>query len=118
MWEIDFFETNNGRCPMDAFLAKLSKTKDLPYIDNAMKQLEEHGYKLERPHAAFLRDEIYELRVKTINGRFRFFYFFFDGNKIIMTHGFKKKTREVPPEQINKAIKYREIYYSEKGEKQ
>jgi phage-related protein len=117
MWEIEFFITDNGRCPTKDYFEELSEKKDLPYILNALDQLSEHGYKLDRPKAAFLRDEIYELRVKTINGQFRFLYFFFDGNRIIVTHGFKKKIRKVQTKDIEKAKEYRKIYYLRKGVK-
>jgi phage-related protein len=112
MWEIEFFEKENGHCPVEEFLDGLSPKKDLPYIDNAMNQLEELGYKLRRPQAAPLQDGIYELRVKTINGKFRFLYFFYDRNKIIITHGIKKKTGSVPQPELDHALEYRSIYYS------
>jgi phage-related protein len=117
MWDIDFFETDNGKCPTEEFLSKLSKKKELPYVDNALKQLEEHGYKLDRPKAALLEDGIYELRVKTIYGHTRLLYFFFDGNKIIVTHGFRKKDDKVDPKEITRAKDYRRIYYERKGAK-
>ena len=112
MWEIEFFEKENGRCPVAEFLSELSPKKDLPYIDNAFSMLEEHGYQLRRPHCDYLRDDIYELRIKTLNGRFRFFYFFFDKNRIVITHGISKKTRVVEPKEIGRAIEYRAVYFS------
>lgn len=117
MWEVEFFEKDNGRCPVAEFLAGLSPKKDLPYIYNSIKQLEEHGYRLKRPHAAFLKDGIWELRVKTINGNFRFFYFFFEKDKIIITHGIKKKTSAVNPQEIEYAKECRAIYITKKGSK-
>jgi phage-related protein len=119
MWEIEYFEKDNGRCPVEEYLAELSPKKDLPYIMNAFDQLAEIGNRLQRPHAAHLEDEIWELRVKTINGQFRFFYFFFgEENQIIITHGFKKKTRQIPKIELARAKEYRSIYLSRKGKKQ
>ena len=37
-------------------------------------------------------------------------YFFIIGKKIIITHGFRKKTQKTPPEEIAKAKNYREDY--------
>ena len=110
MWEIEFFIKDNNRCPTKDFLDDLSPTQDLPYINNRFKQLEEHGNKLRRPHADFLEDGIWELRVKTRSGQFRFFYFFFDGIQVIITHGLHKKTRAIPRAEIKRAQEYRSIY--------
>lgn len=110
MWEIDFWTTLGGRCPVDDFLSKLDQKKDLPYIENSIAQLEKHGNQLRRPQADYLRDKIYELRVRTRNGQFRFLYFY-DGIKIIITHGFRKKTSKTPDHQINLAIGYRKDYF-------
>jgi phage-related protein len=115
MWEVEYFEKDNGRCPVDEFLAGLSPKKDLPHIVNSLEQLEEHGNNLRRPYVDFLKDDIWELRVKTINGKFRFFYFFFDNNKIIITHGIKKKTGAVDPKEIERAKEYRANYLLRKG---
>ncbi len=115
MWMIEFFEKDNGRCPTRDFLDKLSPAVDLPHIMERFGQLEEHGYKLDRPLAAHLGDGIYELRVKTINGPFRFFYFFFVEQTIIITHGRKKK--EVTQADQRLADEYRTIYYARHGKK-
>lgn len=115
MWKLERFVKDNGRCPVDDFLDELSPRKDLPYIQLKFDMLAEHGYKLDRPHAAHLGDQIYELRVKTVNGQFRFFYFFFAGDKIIITHGIKKKTDQVPESEIEQANSYRNIYYQRHG---
>lgn len=117
MWNIISFEKDNGRCPISDFLEALSPRNDLPYIKNRFEQLAEHGYKLDRPLAAHLGDGIYELRVKTINGQFRFFYFFFSGDDIIVTHGMRKKSQKVPEAEIKLAKEYRSIYFARYGKK-
>ena len=78
---------------------------------NALEQLAEHGYHLDRPHVAYLRDDIYELRVKTRNGNFRCLYFFYHRERIVVTHGFKKKTQKTPEAEIQRAVEYRRDYY-------
>lgn len=115
MWEVIFYTLSSGRCPVEDFLEGLNKEKDLPYIVHSFDQLEKFGNQLRRPQADYLRDKIYELRVSTRNGQFRFLYFF-DYNNIIVTHGFRKKTRKVPKKQIDLAIKYKNMYY-ESGER-
>jgi phage-related protein len=110
MWEIEFFTLPSGRCPVNDFFDTLDKKKDIPYIMHEIDLLEELGYELRRPHAAPLKDKIYELRPQTETGNYRFFYFFFDKNKIIFTHGFKKKKGPVGNHQLELAKKYRLSY--------
>jgi phage-related protein len=114
MWDVEFFETDNGRCPVQEFLDGLSPIKDLPYIEHEIKLLEEHGYKLDMPHCGFLGNDIYELRIKTINGQLRLLYFFFYNKRIVITHGFKKKSIKVPPKEIKRAQDYMVVYYARK----
>jgi len=109
MWEVEFYELESGRCPVNDYLETLNDKLDLPYIMHEIDLLEELGYELRRPHAAPLRDKIYELRPETVSGKFRFLYFF-DKDKIIITHGFKKKKGPVGNHQIELAIKYRKSY--------
>ncbi|MFC2289530.1 MAG: type II toxin-antitoxin system RelE/ParE family toxin, partial [Treponema lecithinolyticum] len=58
-------------------------------------------------YSDYLDDGIFELRTKQGSNIVRSLYFFFVGSKIIITHGFRKKT---PPEEIEKAKKYRADY--------
>jgi phage-related protein len=120
MWVVEFYERPNGRCPVQEFRDGLNKRTDLPYIDRAFDHLAEYGHRLDRPYASYLRDDIWELRVKTINGQFRFFYFFFEGERIIITNGWHKKSKakNITDTEIKKAIEYRADFYSRyKGQK-
>lgn len=76
MWRISFYEKENGRCPVRDFLDGLNPKNDLPFIARAVERLKEFGYRLDRPHVGYLRDDIYELRVKTVDRQIRIFYFF------------------------------------------
>jgi phage-related protein len=117
MWTIEFFEKDNGRCPTDDFLDELSPKTELPYIRNRFDQLAEIGNKLKWPIVEHLGDGIYELRVKANRVQFRFFYFFFIGDTIVVTHGIKKKTQKVPEPEIKRAKEYRRIYFDRHGMK-
>ena len=83
-----------------------------------MALLEEKGTELRLPYSRHLDDGIFELR--TIQGKniIRNLYFFFVGSKIIMTHGFKKKTNKTPPEEIDRAKEYRKVYQAKHPQKE
>jgi len=51
-----------------------------------------------------------ELRISVSKEEARIFYFFTIGNRIILTHGFIKKTQKTPPKEIEKALAYKADY--------
>ena len=81
--------------------AKVLRTIDL---------LKNNGPFLREPYSKSLEDEIFELRIKQENNITRVLYFFFIGNKAILTNGFIKKTQKTPKNVIETAKKYREDY--------
>jgi phage-related protein len=113
-WIVEFYKKVNGRCPTAEFLDSLSNEEKV-FIKRLIQRLEEYGTELDRPYVASLRDHIWELRKKTHQGNIRLLYFFFDGNKFIITHGFKKKSSKVPDNEIMKAVEYRNEYFSRIG---
>ncbi len=108
-WVVEFYRKANGRCPTEEFLDSLTNEEKV-FIRRAIQRLEEFGNQLQRPYAAPLRDHIMELRKRTHQGNVRLLYFFFDGEKFIITHGFKKKSDKVPASEIDKAIEFRKDY--------
>jgi len=109
MYNIYFYEKLNGKIPVKEFLNKLNtkmKTKALREI----VLLREHGRDLKEPHVKYMKKGIFELRVKTGSDISRIFYFFFSGDKIILTNGFIKKTQKTPVKEIEKAIEYKSEY--------
>ncbi len=74
-WIVDFYERANGRKPALEFFNSLS-TDEKVFVARGFKRLEEHGNKLPRPHSAPLGNGLFELRVRFMNVRFRFIYFF------------------------------------------
>jgi phage-related protein len=112
MWTIEFYETPKGTCPTQEFLDNLNKTSELPYAEYEIDQLAKFGYKLDRPHAAPLRDKVYELRIRPQHKQFRLLYFFFYQEKIIISHGIYKKGKNVESVEIDKAIRNRTDYFA------
>ena len=59
-------------------------------------------------------DGLYEIRVQTGSDIFRIFCFFNQGQLVVVTSGFQKKTQKTPKQEIEKAIKIKEEYFNEK----
>ncbi len=108
-WTIEFYEKETGRCPTQEFLDTLSE-EELVFIENAFKRLRKHGNQLKRPYIDILKNGIWELRVQTHHARYRFLFFFYHGNMIIVTHGIVKKSQKVPSSEIEKAIEFKKHY--------
>src|SRR3989338_3757895 len=103
-YEVLFYETQDRSCPTDDFLDGLG-VKVRAKLEKWIEQLEFHGPNLPRPFADVVRGKIRELRLRFASVHYRFLYFFV-GKKIIVTHGFIKKTAQVPEEEIVRAISY------------
>jgi phage-related protein len=109
MYEIIYFDTDGGRLPAYEFIRAL-EPKMRAKVLSSLALLEEQGPRLREPHSAFLRDGIYELKVKLGSNITRVLYFFVVGKRIILTNGFIKKTQKTPSGEIEKAIKYKKEY--------
>ena len=97
---------------MDEFLDGLPvkvRAKLMKWIE----RLEEMGPDLPRPYADLVQGKIRELRLVFASNQIRCLYFF-DGRKIILTHGFLKKTDKVPENEIERAINTMKEYFNEK----
>lgn len=114
-WLVEFYETESGEKPCLDFLNTL-EVKLRAKVFRDLMLLEQYGNELRLPYSEHLDDGIFELR--TIQGKniVRNLYFFIVGKKIIVTHGFKKKTQKTPPEEIQKAKKYRADYKTRQQE--
>ena len=68
-----------------------------------IERLEELGYDLRRPEADYLRDGIYELRVRHQSVHYRILYFFHD-RIAVLSQGLTKED-VVPDREINLALR-------------
>lgn len=109
MFEIVFYKKEDDTKPVAEFMNSLDvkmKRKTLQEI----QLLKEFGKELREPYSKSLKDGLFELRVQQSNNISRIFYFFFDGQKIVMTNGLIKKTQKTPKSEIDKALKYKADY--------
>ena len=113
-WKIIFYEDEKG-CPVKDFMKTLVED-DNEWMTLCIEQLKNDAFRLRRPQCDYLRDGIYELRVKLSGDNTRTLYFFCYETNIVLTHTFIKKTQKVPKKEIEKAIKYKEKY-SQKNQK-
>lgn len=99
--EVVIFAAEDGSSPLLAWMDDLQvKARDKCTV--RIERLAERGHELRRPEADYLRDDIYELRVRHGNVHHRILYFFHEG-RAILSHGCTKED-VVPPAEIDHAI--------------
>lgn len=60
------------------------------------------------PYSRYLEDGIFELRIVQGSDIIRVMYFIAVGDRVILTHGFVKKTQRTPRSEIDRAKSLRE----------
>ena len=108
-----FFREASGKAPVVQWLEDLRRgdRKALMKCVAAIKRLAACGHELRRPIADYLREDIYELRIKCRHVNFRVFYFFHGRTVAVLTNGLAKEGA-VPAEEIDRAIRRREMFRS------
>ena len=114
MYKVYFYQKGNGDTPARSFTRSFPDNV-IGKIDKWIERLQEHGPNLRRPIADKVRDKIYELRLSFGHLEPRFLYFFHERN-IIITHGFLKKTKEIPSQEIDRAINYMNDFLIREGD--
>ena len=108
-YEVILFEKDNGERPVRDFIwSQDSKMK--AKLIGLLDVLEEKGNQLREPYSKSLGDGIFELRCSVGNNITRVLYFFYYGERIILTNGFIKKTQKTPKKEIELANKRRREY--------
>jgi phage-related protein len=97
-----FYRYDDGSVPLLEWLDGLPrKAQDKCRVK--IERLRELGHELRRPEADFLRDGIYELRVRLQRVNYRMLYFFHGGSAAVLSHGLQKE-RQVPVREIDAAV--------------
>ncbi len=105
-WKVLYYTSKDGKIPVGEFINSRSVNNQMK-IASIIDYLEEKGVNLPRPYSDYLRDGIYELRIKLSGDETRTLYFFCFETYIVLTHCFIKKSDKVPDIEINKAIAYK-----------
>ena len=108
-FEVEYFEKEDGTYPAEEFILS-QDVKMRAKLFRLLELLEEKGNTLREPYSKSLDDGIFEIRAKQGSNITRVLYFFYLGNKIILTNGFIKKSQKTPPSEIDLAKKYRAEY--------
>lgn len=107
---IEFYCTKDQRCPFGDFLGKLAP-KESQKVLWVFRLIE----RIDRVSSNYFKKligtaNIWECRIPTQRGAYRFFGFFIQGNRFILTHGYSKKTQKTDLREIRRAETYKQDY--------
>lgn len=104
------FAEEDGSCPLLTWLdEQVPKVQDKCQVK--VERLGEMGHELRRPEADYLRDDIYELRVRFQSVNYRMLYFFHSRGAVI-SHGLTKEDK-VPEREIDRAVRNKARFEAE-----
>ena len=115
-WTIQYYVTSDGKCPVKEFIDMLSYESKAKYVFIA-DLLEDCGLTVREPYVKPITGsrKLFEIRIKDKSNIHRIFYFAFTGKKLILLHGYTKKTDKIPGREIAIAERRMEEYLSRKG---
>jgi len=99
-YKVIYYTSERGDNPVEEFINVLDATTRAKFF-SYVNLLSVEGPNLKRPYADVVRGKIRELRPRQA----RILYFFAIENKIVLLHGFRKKTQEINPKDISLAEK-------------
>lgn len=111
--QVIFFQEAKGEAPVVKWLEELRGSNPKAWVNCRVKidMLRQSGHELRRPAADLLRDGIYELRARQGHVQYRILYFFHGRNIAILAHALTKED-QVPPVDIERALKRKRLFAS------
>lgn len=97
-WTVEFYEEPGGYRPVDMFIRSLRTNPKLrAKVFRSMELLEEFGTGLPMPHSRPMTGyDFRELRVQLASDIARVFYVAAPDRRMVLLHGFVKKTQRTP----------------------
>lgn len=110
MKTVIFYKTGDGKCPVEDFLDTLTdkQAKKIAWVLRAVRDVSPIPAQYFKKLAN--TQDIWEVRVTMENNIFRLLGFFEDQNLVILTNGFRKKTRKTPRSEIKLAEERKKEY--------
>ncbi len=101
--EAIYYFTGSGQKPVKKFLEKELNRDEEAEVRAAITDLEIQGHKARRPLSDHVKGKIREIRARLKKNRYRVLYYFCYKKYIVLLHGIKKKTSEIPKKDIKAA---------------
>lgn len=105
MYKIEHYKTGAGKDLIKDYIDEASRKygiREVALIRTAVMLLRNHGFDANRYKKQLIKkleSGLYELRP----GSNRILFFFYDGERFVLLHGFRKKTQKTPRHEIDTA---------------
>lgn len=94
-----FYTDEAGNSPVGEFLESLDQKTQARFIWS-IEQLRVRNVQATEPLVKHIEGKLWELRRASSGNIYRVMYFFFTERKIVLVHGFQKKTQKTPRSEI------------------
>lgn len=108
MIEVVFYETTSGRSPISDFVDEQSIETQAALIA-ALEEVEKNAFKAKGVQFRQIQGKLWEIKIKTRSGEFRFLYCRVK-EKLLILHTFQKKTAKTPKKDKQIALKRMKEY--------
>jgi phage-related protein len=115
-WTLEFYIDERGRCPVEEFLDSLDQRTRARFGWSA-EQLRIRNVRAREPLVRHLEGNLWELREESATNIYRVIYFFYTGRRIVLLHGFQKKTQRTPRRDLETARRRRTEFLAQQGRK-
>ncbi len=115
-WSVEYFVAESGKSPVKEFIDSLSSESKAKFIFIA-DLLTEYGLNVREPYVKPITGtrKLFEIRIKDRQNIHRIFYFAFTGRRLVLLHGFTKKTDKTPTREIEIAEGRMKDFLARKG---
>ena len=116
-YTVEYYVLSNGKSPVKELLNDLEDKKLKAKVYWVISLLETHSRQLNDKYIKYLREGVFELRIKHSTNIVRCLFFYYKNRIIVLTNSFVKKIKKTPQSEINRAIEYKKDYLKKhKGE--
>src|SRR5436305_1906625 len=112
-WVVESYKDEQGRSPIRQFLESLDERAQ-DDIAATIEYVRVHNVHAREPHVKKIEGKLWEMRVRSSKNAYRVLYFATSGRRIVLLHGFVKKTNKTPREEI-KTAQARMVDYSKRN---
>ena len=113
-WSIEYYVEDSGRVPVRGFLANLDKKTYARFLAS-FDQLQIRNVQAREPLVKHVEGKIWEIREQSRGNIYRILYFFFTGRRIVLLHGFAKKTQRLPRRELATAQRRMQRFLDREG---